>query len=88
MNNTHPIWWKDAGLCKLNLHLLILLLGSYTCGFNGSVMNSFFGIESFMTDVGNPNPLQQGLLTVQCHHLARLPYQLPPSVVLGQQVWL
>jgi hypothetical protein len=29
-NNTHPIWWKDAGLRKLNLHLLILLLGSYT----------------------------------------------------------
>lgn len=29
-NNTHPSWWRDAGMRKLNLHLLILLLGSYT----------------------------------------------------------
>ncbi|GAA6016806.1 hypothetical protein JCM10207_003258 [Rhodosporidiobolus poonsookiae] len=62
-NNTARNWWQDAGLRRLNAHCLVLLLGSFVCGFDGSIMNGFFGIASFLEDTDNPDPNKQGLLT-------------------------
>ncbi|GAA5821781.1 hypothetical protein JCM11251_001021 [Rhodosporidiobolus azoricus] len=62
-NNASPTWWKDRGLRSLNLHCGVLMLGSFVCGFDGSIMNSFFGLDTFLRDMGNPDANQQGLLT-------------------------
>ncbi|GAA6023653.1 hypothetical protein JCM10207_005099 [Rhodosporidiobolus poonsookiae] len=62
-NNTARKWWQDAGLRRLNAHCLVLLLGSFVCGFDGSIMNGFFGIASFISDTDDPDPNKQGLLT-------------------------
>lgn len=32
-------------------------------GFDGSVMSGFFGIQSFLSDMGDPDAATQGLLT-------------------------
>ncbi|GAA6033239.1 hypothetical protein JCM8097_003011 [Rhodosporidiobolus ruineniae] len=62
-NNTNPRWWKDPGMRRLQVHLSILLLGSFVCGFDGSVMSGFFGIASFLSDMDDPDANKQGLLT-------------------------
>ncbi|GAA5859009.1 hypothetical protein JCM8547_003966 [Rhodosporidiobolus lusitaniae] len=62
-NNAHRLWWKDPGLRRLNLHCAVLILGSFVCGFDGSVMNGFFGLDSFLSDMDDPDANKQGLLT-------------------------
>ncbi|GAA6031392.1 hypothetical protein JCM8097_005639 [Rhodosporidiobolus ruineniae] len=62
-NATHRRWWKDRGLRRLQAHCAVLLLGSFVCGFDGSVMSGFFGIESFLRDTDHPDANKQGLLT-------------------------
>lgn len=62
-NNTHKSWWRDPGMRALNWHCFVLLLGSYVCGYDGSVMSGFFSIPSFLSDLGNPDANLQGLAT-------------------------
>ncbi|GAA5994439.1 uncharacterized protein JCM10292_002066 [Rhodotorula paludigena] len=61
-NNTHPVWWKDPGLRKLNAYCFLLLLGSLICGYDGVVLNAAFGIDSFLRDMDDPDSSKQGLL--------------------------
>ncbi|GAA5972515.1 hypothetical protein JCM11641_001879 [Rhodosporidiobolus odoratus] len=62
-NNTHHLWWKDAGLRRLNMHLAVLMLGSFVCGYDGSLMNGFFGLATYLRDMDNPDANKSGLLT-------------------------
>ncbi|GAA5900918.1 hypothetical protein JCM6882_005978 [Rhodosporidiobolus microsporus] len=62
-NNTASFWFKDRGLRTLNFHCAVLMLGSFVCGFDGSIMNGFFGLATFLRDTDNPDANKQGLLT-------------------------
>ncbi|TNY18495.1 general substrate transporter [Rhodotorula diobovata] len=62
-NNAHPQWWRDPGLRKLNMHASVLLLGSFVCGYDGSVLNAALGIDAFLDDVDNPDANKLGLLS-------------------------
>ncbi|KAK4688181.1 hypothetical protein P7C73_g1929, partial [Tremellales sp. Uapishka_1] len=61
-NNTHPQWWRDPGLRKLNALLAIVQIGTVVAGYDGSLMNGFFSIADFLSDMGNPDANIQGLL--------------------------
>ncbi|POY70636.1 hypothetical protein BMF94_6342 [Rhodotorula taiwanensis] len=62
-NGTHRLWWRDQGLRRLSPHLFVLLLGSFVCGYDGSVLNAAFGIEDFLKDMNDPDSNKQGLLS-------------------------
>ncbi|TKA51187.1 hypothetical protein B0A53_05651 [Rhodotorula sp. CCFEE 5036] len=62
-NNTHRLWWRDPGLRRLAPHLFVLLLGSFVCGYDGSVLNAAFGIDDFLSDMNDPDSNKQGLLS-------------------------
>ncbi|BGP42652.1 hypothetical protein JCM10449v2_006664 [Rhodotorula kratochvilovae] len=62
-NNTHPQWWRDAGLRRLNLHASVLLLGSFVCGYDGSVLNAALGLDTFLNDMDNPDSNKLGLIS-------------------------
>ncbi|GJN93596.1 hypothetical protein Rhopal_006653-T1 [Rhodotorula paludigena] len=62
-NNCHQTWWKDPSLRRLNACAAVLLLGSFVCGFDGSVLNAAFGIPAFLEDMDQPDSNKQGLLS-------------------------
>lgn len=52
-NNCHPSWWRDAGLRKLNIGILLVFSSATANGFDGSLMNGLLTIPAFKEDLVN-----------------------------------
>lgn len=50
-NNCHPSWYKDPGLRKLNLGILLVFSSATANGFDGSLMNGLLAIPAFNEDL-------------------------------------
>ncbi|GAA6042634.1 hypothetical protein JCM8097_008255 [Rhodosporidiobolus ruineniae] len=84
VNNTAAQWWKDPGLRALTLHFFAILYGTFTIGYDGSVMGGFFGIEDFMRDMHNPDANQQGAMT--CGIFIGMTFIAIPAQYLGDKI--
>ncbi len=51
-NNTHPQWWRDPGLRKLNILLLSSFLGSIANGYDVSLISGLEAIPRWFDDLG------------------------------------
>ncbi|GAA5940055.1 hypothetical protein JCM3775_003265 [Rhodotorula graminis] len=63
VNNAHEQWYRDPGLRRLNMHAAVLLLGSFVCGYDGSVLNAALGLPAFLDDMDNPDANKLGLIS-------------------------
>ncbi|RFU80572.1 general substrate transporter [Trichoderma arundinaceum] len=62
-NNTHPTWWKDPGLRRLNMLLLSTFLGSIANGYDVSLISGLEAIPQWFNDIeGLENANTLGLL--------------------------
>ena len=50
-NNCHPSWFKDAGLRRLNIGILLVFCSATANGFDGSLMNGLLTIPAFKEDL-------------------------------------
>lgn len=48
-------WFKNAGIVKLNLILLLSLISSYATGFDSSMMNGLQSLDTWKAYFNNPN---------------------------------
>lgn len=62
-NNTHPQWWKDPGLLKLNILLLACYLGAMANGYVSSLISSLITNPRWLVDLeGISNTTLLGLV--------------------------
>jgi len=47
-NNTNSVWWKDAGLRKLNFMIVCFITAQMTCGYDESVVGNFQAMEPWL----------------------------------------
>lgn len=90
-NNCHQKWWRDPGLRKLNIGILLVFASATANGFDGSLINGLLAIPSFNDDVVdrvNTNIL--GLI-IAAISLGGLPALIPAGYVsdrFGRKVCL
>jgi MFS family permease len=80
-NNCHPTWWRDPGLRKLNLGVLLVFASATANGYDGSLINGLLPIPAFNEDVidrVNTNVL--GLI-IAAISLGGIPALIPASYV-------
>ena len=51
VNNTHPQWWRDPGIRKLNFLLLTCYLGAMSNGYVGSLISSLIANQRWFHDL-------------------------------------
>ncbi|KAL8278523.1 hypothetical protein RQP46_009015 [Phenoliferia psychrophenolica] len=61
-NNTHPCWWRDAGLRKLNFFIACCYLSSALFGYDGALIGGLESIPRWFTDLGNPDTQRLSLI--------------------------
>lgn len=54
-------WFRNAGIVKLNLMLLLPLISSYATGFDSSMMNGLQSLDSWKAYFGFPDASELGL---------------------------
>ncbi|TKA34099.1 hypothetical protein B0A50_00079 [Salinomyces thailandicus] len=62
-NNTHPQWWKDPALRRLNALMLAVITVQMTCGYDEAVVGSFQAMQPWVDAMGNPDASHIGLVT-------------------------
>ena len=62
-NNTHPRWWKDPALRRLNVLILAIITVQITCGYDEAVIGSFQAMRPWVAAMGNPDASDTGLVT-------------------------
>jgi MFS family permease len=63
-NNTHPQWWKDPGMRKLNFLLLSCYMGAMANGYISSLINNLIANPRYFQDIeGLSNTKLVGLVT-------------------------
>ena len=63
-NNTHPKWWKDPGMKKLNFLLLSSYIGAITNGYISSLISNLIANPRYFQDIqGLSHPKLLGLVT-------------------------
>ncbi|KAL1584934.1 hypothetical protein WHR41_06254 [Cladosporium halotolerans] len=50
-NNCHPSWYRDPGLRRLNIGILLVFSSATANGFDGSLMNGLLTIPAFKVDL-------------------------------------
>ncbi|PWY80308.1 hexose transporter [Aspergillus sclerotioniger CBS 115572] len=63
LNNTHPQWWKDPGLRKLNLLLAGCMLGSVGFGYDASLINGLLSNSRWFSELGLKGSTMEGIMT-------------------------
>lgn len=58
----HEVWWKNPRRIKLNLWILLLLITSYSNGYDGSMMNGLQILQQWKDSFNNPTGSMLGLL--------------------------
>ncbi|KZT61892.1 hexose transporter [Calocera cornea HHB12733] len=58
----HEVWWKNPRRVKLNLWILLLLITSYSNGFDGSMMNGLQILVQWQASFNYPSGSMLGLL--------------------------
>ncbi|KAF8591260.1 general substrate transporter [Ramaria rubella] len=73
--DTRP-WYKNSRLIKLNLWIFLLLITSYSNGYDGSMMNGVLSLNIFEQDFHNPQGGTLGLFNAiqNIGSLAGLPF--------------
>ncbi|KAL8278524.1 hypothetical protein RQP46_009016 [Phenoliferia psychrophenolica] len=61
-NNTHPCWWRDSGLRKLNFCIAFIYLSSAMGGYDGALIGGLQSIPRWLTDLGSPDTQRYSLL--------------------------
>ncbi|EXJ94890.1 hypothetical protein A1O1_00008 [Capronia coronata CBS 617.96] len=56
-------WWKDAGVRKLVLWQVCILISQMTTGYDEVVVGSFQSMKPWVADMGHPNSSRLGLIT-------------------------
>ncbi|KAF2724480.1 aflYb/ hxtA/ putative hexose transporter [Polychaeton citri CBS 116435] len=80
-NNTHPKWWRDPGLRRLNIGILLIFASATANGFDAALMNGLLAIPQWHEDMGehlNTNVL--GLIIAGIS-LGGLPALIPAGYV-------
>jgi hypothetical protein len=50
-NNCHASWYRDPGLRRLNIGILLVFSSATANGFDGSLMNGLLAIPAFKEDL-------------------------------------
>ncbi|CAN9398807.1 unnamed protein product [Alternaria alternata] len=63
-NNTHPQWWKDSGMRRLNFLLLACYIGAMANGYISSLISNLIANPRYFQDIqGLSHPKLLGLVT-------------------------
>jgi MFS family permease len=63
-NNTHPQWWNDSGMRRLNCLLLSCYIGAITNGYISSLISNLIANPRYFQDIqGLSHPKLLGLVT-------------------------
>ena len=80
-NNCHRFWWRDPGLRKLNLGILLIYASATANGFDSSLVNGLLALESFNNDVANRVDTNILVLIIAGISLGGLPALIPAGYV-------
>ncbi|KAH8804504.1 general substrate transporter [Xylogone sp. PMI_703] len=83
-NNTHPQWWKDPGLRKLNILLLSSFLGSIANGYDVSLISGLEAIPRWFRDFTGLNDANTLGLVIAAYTFAGLVSFLPAVWVVDK----
>jgi hypothetical protein len=50
-NNTNAVWWKDAGLRKLNFMIVCVITAQMTCGYDEAVVANMLAMEPWLKGI-------------------------------------
>ncbi|OXG33120.1 hexose transporter protein [Cryptococcus neoformans Bt120] len=62
-NNAHPQWWKDPGMRRGNLVILLYMVAQATGGYDKSLINNLQSIPTWEAVVGHPTGSALGVVT-------------------------
>ena len=80
-NNCHPHWWKDPGLRRLNIGILLVFASATANGFDASLMNGLLAIPSFNEDVVEKVSVNILGLIIAAISLGGLPALIPAGYI-------
>lgn len=80
-NNCHSKWWRDPGLRKLNLGVLLVFASATANGFDASLVNGLLAIPSFNDDVVDKVNTNILGLIIAAISLGGLPALIPAGYV-------
>ncbi|KAF5376384.1 hypothetical protein D9757_008658 [Collybiopsis confluens] len=61
-NNTNRNWWNDPGLRKITAWIVLLYCGSFTIGYDGSLLNGLQALPQWNKAFNNPSGARLGLI--------------------------
>lgn len=90
-NNAHPLWWRDAGLRKLTIGILVGFCGSVqtgellavhllTLGYDGALIAGLLANPRFWIALGAPTTAKLGLI-VASQTIGSLPGLIPAAIL-------
>ncbi|KAI9631839.1 general substrate transporter [Dioszegia hungarica] len=62
-NNANPIWYRDKGLRKMSLHVVMIFFAVFTFGYDGAYLNGLLIVPAWGKYFGNPAGQDLGLIT-------------------------
>ncbi|KAK4052612.1 hypothetical protein OIO90_004240 [Microbotryomycetes sp. JL221] len=71
-NNTHPQWFKDPGMRKGFIHLIILYCAVYSLGYDGSLLAGLQALPAWQEDFDHPKGTKLGLIAAT-YYFPKLP---------------
>ncbi|KAF2849747.1 general substrate transporter [Plenodomus tracheiphilus IPT5] len=63
LNNTHPQWWRDPGIRRLNFLLLSCYLGAMANGYISSLISNLIANPRWLKDIDGLSKVHLGLVT-------------------------
>jgi MFS family permease len=80
-NNCHPQWWRDPGLRRLNIGVLLVFASATANGYDGSLINGLLPIPAFNEDVIDRVSTNVLGLIIAAISLGGLPALIPAGYV-------
>ncbi|KAM0791074.1 hypothetical protein ACM66B_004365 [Microbotryomycetes sp. NB124-2] len=71
-NNTHPTWYRDPGMRKGFIHLLVLYCAVYSLGYDGSLLAGLQALPVWQSDFDAPKGTRLGLIAAT-YYFPKLP---------------
>lgn len=84
-NNCASSWWRDPGLRRLNLGILLVFASATANGFDGSLLNGLLAIPRFQADVVNRVDTSTLGLIIAAISLGGLPALIPAGYVVSRE---
>ncbi|KAG7095351.1 hypothetical protein E1B28_006111 [Marasmius oreades] len=66
-NSTSSCWWKDPGLRRNVAWVILLYLGIFVTGYDGSLIAGLMAMPQWNIYFGNPSPVQLGNITASLY---------------------